>query len=132
MDALKPLSHESNSFRQALRRATTRSRRSPRRTHLSRPHTGAYANAYYQEGRSAELARLVAGAERAKQLGLVVNAGHGINYQNITEVCTIPHLHELNIGHSIISRALMVGITQAVTEMKNHMLPTGSSASPAS
>lgn len=95
-------------------------------------HTGAYANAYYQEGRSAELARLVAGAERAKQLGLVVNAGHGINYQNITEVCTIPHLHELNIGHSIISRALMVGISQAVTEMKHHMLPTGSSASPAS
>jgi pyridoxine 5-phosphate synthase len=81
-------------------------------------HTGAYANAYYFEGRSAELNVLREGAELAKSLGLVVNAGHGINYTNIAEVITLPHLNELNIGHSIVSRALFVGIEQAVREMK--------------
>ncbi len=81
-------------------------------------HTGAYANAYYFEGRSAEFTALREGAELAKRLGLVVNAGHGINYTNISEVATLPHLHELNIGHSIVSRALFVGIEQAVREMK--------------
>jgi len=50
-----------------------------------------------------------------------VNAGHGINYVNIAEVRTIPHLHELNIGHSIISRALFTGIEEAVKEMKRRM-----------
>jgi pyridoxine 5-phosphate synthase len=58
---------------------------------------------------------------RAKELGLTVNAGHGINYVNIAEVRTLPHLHELNIGHSIISRALFTGITEAVREMKSRM-----------
>ena len=81
-------------------------------------HTGAYANAYYHEGRAATLAELKAAAERAHELGLVVNAGHGINYTNISEICTIPHLHELNIGHSIVARALTVGIEAAVKEMK--------------
>lgn len=50
-----------------------------------------------------------------------MNAGHGINYVNIAEVRTIPHLHELNIGHSIISRALFTGIEEAVKEMKRRM-----------
>lgn len=82
-------------------------------------HTGAYANAYYSNGRGAtELATLQRGAERAHDLGLVVNAGHGINYTNIAEILKIPHLHELNIGHSIVSRALFVGIENAVREMK--------------
>lgn len=81
-------------------------------------HTGAYANAYYHERRAAELETLRAGAERAHGLGLIVNAGHGINYTNIAEVVTLPHLHELNIGHSIISRALLVGIESAVRVMK--------------
>ncbi len=81
-------------------------------------HTGAYANAYYTKEREPELARLVAGAERAAALGLIVNAGHGINYVNVSEVVTIPHLYELNIGHSIISRALFYGIDEAVREMK--------------
>lgn len=81
-------------------------------------HTGAYANAYYFEGRLAELKALREGAELAKSMGLVVNAGHGINYTNISEVVTLPHLHELNIGHSIVSRALFVGVEQAVREMK--------------
>lgn len=81
-------------------------------------HTGAYANAYYGKGRSSELKVLKDGAAYAHELGLVVNAGHGINYTNISEVITIPHLHELNIGHTIVSRALFVGVTQAVQEMK--------------
>lgn len=86
-------------------------------------HTGAYANAYYHAGRADELAVLVAGAERAHGLGLVVNAGHGINYTNVAEiVARVPHLHELNIGHSIISRALFVGVAAAVAEMKAFLL----------
>lgn len=86
-------------------------------------HTGAYANAYHNPDRAVEFARLVAGAERAHALGLIVNAGHGINYINITEVRSIPHLHELNIGHSIISRALFTGIEEAVRTMKQLMNP---------
>lgn len=81
-------------------------------------HTGAYGNAYYHAGRSQEFDRLRQGAELAHRLGLVVNAGHGINYSNIAELVTLPHLNELNIGHSIISRALFVGVAQAVREMK--------------
>lgn len=81
-------------------------------------HTGAYANAYYKPQRQIEYDRLVEGAEKAHELGLVVNAGHGINYVNVSEVISIPHLHELNIGHSIISRALFFGIDEAVREMK--------------
>ena len=86
-------------------------------------HTGAYANAYHGAGRAAEFARLVTGAKQAHAAGLVVNAGHGINYVNIAEVRTIPHLHELNIGHSIISRALYTGIDEAVRTMKALMNP---------
>jgi pyridoxine 5-phosphate synthase len=85
-------------------------------------HTGAYANA--QRGgpeHERELQRLRIGAVRGHDLGLVVNAGHGINYVNIAEVRTLPHLHELNIGHSIISRALFTGIDEAVREMKARM-----------
>lgn len=84
-------------------------------------HTGAYAHAYYGPGRPAELQRLRVGAVRAKELGLTVNAGHGINYVNIAEVREIPHLHELNIGHSILSRALATGLEEAVREMKRRM-----------
>ena len=84
-------------------------------------HTGAYANAYYAPARAAEFKRLRVGAVRAHELGLTVNAGHGINYVNIAEVRTLPHLHELNIGHSIISRALFTGIDEAVREMKARM-----------
>ncbi|MDQ8204820.1 pyridoxine 5'-phosphate synthase [Pelagicoccus sp. SDUM812003] len=81
-------------------------------------HTGAYANAYYTARRAEEFERLVEGAALASELGLIVNAGHGINYVNVSEVITIPELHELNIGHSIISRALFFGIDEAVREMK--------------
>ncbi|HEU5078059.1 MAG TPA: pyridoxine 5'-phosphate synthase [Opitutaceae bacterium] len=86
-------------------------------------HTGAYANSYYTPKRRAEYERLRMGAARAHDLGLTVNAGHGINYTNIPEVRTLPHLHELNIGHSIISRALFTGIEEAVREMRARMNP---------
>jgi pyridoxine 5-phosphate synthase len=84
-------------------------------------HTGAYANAYHSAQRAAEYQRLRIGAVRAHDLGLTVNAGHGINYVNIAEVRTVPHLHELNIGHSIVSRALFTGVNEAVREMKIRM-----------
>ncbi len=85
-------------------------------------HTGAYANAT-GPARAKELARLIAAARLAAQAGLTVNAGHGINYVNIAEVRTIPHLHELNIGHAILSRSVLTGIGEAVREMKARMNP---------
>jgi pyridoxine 5-phosphate synthase len=81
-------------------------------------HTGAYAHAFQTAGRAVEFQRLRLGAARAHDLGLIVNAGHGINYVNIAEVRTLPHLHELNIGHSIVSRAVFTGVEEAVREMK--------------
>ena len=84
-------------------------------------HTGAYANAYHGSARAHELQRLRLGCVRAHDIGLIVNAGHGINYVNIAEVRTLPHLHELNIGHSIMSRALFTGIGEAIREMKVRM-----------
>jgi pyridoxine 5-phosphate synthase len=63
------------------------------------------------------LQRLISGAQQAHALGLKVNAGHGLNYVNLPALHRVPHLVELNIGHSIISRAVSVGLTQAVREM---------------
>ena len=63
------------------------------------------------------------GAAAAHALGLRVNAGHGINYDNIRAILTLPHLHELNIGHAIVARALFTGIRGAVAEMKGHLKP---------
>ncbi len=83
-------------------------------------HTGCFANAADSD-REAEIARLAAAARAGQQAGLQVNAGHGINYENIARLWTVPHLVELNIGHSIVARALRVGLTQAVREMKNLM-----------
>lgn len=84
-------------------------------------HTGAYANACRTPEQAAELQRLRIGAVRAHEAGLIVNAGHGINYVNIAEIRTLPHLHELNIGHSIVSRAVFTGVEGAVREMKARM-----------
>jgi len=80
-------------------------------------HTGAFANAFFNPVGARELERLRLGAALGTRLGLTVNAGHGINYVNIGAIRTIPHLHELNIGHSILSRALLTGIEEAVREM---------------
>ena len=60
-------------------------------------------------------------AELAHSLGVIVNAGHGINYVNIAEVKTLPYVHELNIGHSIVARSLSYGLHEAVAEMKRLM-----------
>jgi pyridoxine 5-phosphate synthase len=81
-------------------------------------HTGAFAEAYPRpRERDRERERLDAGARQAHQLGLRVNAGHGLNYENLPELLRIPHLVELNIGHSIISRAVFAGLAAAVMEM---------------
>lgn len=81
-------------------------------------HTGCFANHSGRE-RTEELARLKRAAELAHSLGIQVNAGHGINYQNLEQLLSgVPCLHELNIGHTIVSRALFVGMEQAVREMR--------------
>ncbi len=81
-------------------------------------HTGCYANAENSEEQDREYQRLVSAAELAHQEKLRVNAGHGLNYINTQRICGLPHLRELNIGHSIVSRAIFVGISQAVKEMR--------------
>lgn len=83
-------------------------------------HTGAFANSAGR-AREDELERLRDAAVYASGMGLQVNAGHGINYDNIRQILTVPHLAELNIGHSIISRALFTGIEEAVREMLSLM-----------
>lgn len=81
-------------------------------------HTGAFAEHYPElDGRRRELARLVAAARQAHSLGLKVNAGHGLNYENLRDLFQVPHLVELNIGHSIISRAVFAGLEQAVKDL---------------
>jgi pyridoxine 5-phosphate synthase len=85
-------------------------------------HTGAFAEAFSKFGTrhpefEKEWQRLRTGAEQARALGLRVNAGHGLNYDNLAALLTVPHLTELNIGHSIISRAVFVGLETAVKEM---------------
>lgn len=84
-------------------------------------HTGAYAEAD-DAGREAELARIRAAAEHGRKLGLVINAGHGLHYRNVTAIAAIREITELNIGHSIIARAVFDGLHTAVSEMKNLML----------
>jgi pyridoxine 5-phosphate synthase len=85
-------------------------------------HTGAFAEAFSNPTESeAELRRLIAGAEQAHGLGLKVNAGHGLNYANLPLLHRVPHLVELNIGHSIVSRAIAVGMEIAVKEMLRRM-----------
>jgi pyridoxine 5-phosphate synthase len=81
-------------------------------------HTGAFAESFpNDQERPLELERLIAAARRAHYLGLRVNAGHGLNYANLPTLHRVPHLEELNIGHSIVSRAVMVGLETAVKEM---------------
>ncbi|NOZ87923.1 MAG: pyridoxine 5'-phosphate synthase [Deltaproteobacteria bacterium] len=81
-------------------------------------HTGAYSDAKGQAARHAELAKLVDAAKAARKFGLQVNAGHGLNYTNVIPVAKIGEIVEFNIGHSIISRAVLVGMMEAVAEMK--------------
>ncbi|MFW1925959.1 pyridoxine 5'-phosphate synthase [Acinetobacter ursingii] len=81
-------------------------------------HTGAYADAANDDEQQAELARIIQGAEYAANKGLIVNAGHGLNLENVAPIAAIPQIHELNIGHSIIADSIFVGLTQAVQQMK--------------
>lgn len=81
-------------------------------------HTGAYADAETAEAQQVELQRIIKGTEYAASKGLVVNAGHGLNLENVAPIAAIPQIHELNIGHSIIAESVFVGLTQAVKDMK--------------
>jgi pyridoxine 5-phosphate synthase len=79
-------------------------------------HTGRYAHSWRQD--SAALAELRSAARHAAEMGLSVHAGHGLTYANVAPVAAIPEIEELNIGHSVVSRSVVVGIGQAVAEMR--------------
>jgi len=81
-------------------------------------HTGTYSELIGQ-AQANELQKLIEATYFASDLGLVVNAGHGLNFQNVIKIASIYNINELNIGHSIVSRALAVGLSQSVREMKN-------------
>ena len=88
-------------------------------------HTGPYAHAFYNQGRDAEsdavlaeLAKIRAAGDAACRLGMRFNAGHALNYFNVQPVAQLPGIRELHIGHAIISRAVFVGLREAVREMK--------------
>ncbi len=83
-------------------------------------HTGAYAEAD-EAGHAAELDRIRTAADYGRRLGLVVNAGHGLHYRNVADIAAIREITELNIGHSIIARAVFDGLRVAVAEMKKVM-----------
>ena len=81
-------------------------------------HTGQYSNAFGTEQEEFEFNKLLQSAKLAQSLGLKVNAGHGLNYENVSRMHEIDGLYELNIGHSIVSKAVFTGLAQAVAEMK--------------
>jgi len=85
-------------------------------------HTGRYADAHTPAEAARELARIRDGVEYGLSHGLIVNAGHGLHYQNVEPVAAIPGMHELNIGHAIVAHALFVGFKEAVREMKVLMM----------
>jgi pyridoxine 5-phosphate synthase len=82
-------------------------------------HTGVFANSYTEEEQFDELERIRLAAKHAKKLGLGVNAGHGLNYQNIKIFREIEDIDEVSIGHAVIARAVFVGINKAVEEMRS-------------
>ncbi len=88
-------------------------------------HTGMYAEAGDRKALQNEMARLIKATTQARELGLLVNAGHGLNYRNVGPVATIPEVEELNIGHSVIARAALVGMERAVREMLAAMKEMG-------
>jgi pyridoxine 5-phosphate synthase len=85
-------------------------------------HTGHYADAETLEAQQDELKKIAAAASYADSLGLMVNAGHGLTYHNVAAIAALPEIHELNIGHSIIGRAVFDGLSQAVADMKKEIL----------
>lgn len=84
-------------------------------------HTGCYADAHTEDAHRHELERIKAAAEFASSLGLIVNAGHGLHYHNVKPIAAIKELHELNIGHAIVARALFSGLKGAVIDMRHLM-----------
>ena len=84
-------------------------------------HTGEYANATTPETQATELLRLVEATRYAQSQGLTVNAGHGLTKFNVASIAQITGMHELNIGHSLVARALMVGLPSAVSEFREIM-----------
>ena len=85
-------------------------------------HTGHYADAADAAARQAEYRRIVAAVELGSELGLQVNAGHGLNYQNVMPIAALAQVRELNIGHAIVARALFTGLRESVAEMKRLMV----------
>ncbi len=85
-------------------------------------HTGAYADAESDSSRDALRARIESASRYAHDAGLIVNAGHGLNTRNVAAIARIPHIHELNIGHSLIADAVFTGIEQAVRDIKRLMV----------
>ena len=85
-------------------------------------HTGEYAGARGDAARERELARLKDAAAAVHGFGLAVHAGHGLTYENVAPVAALPHVEELNIGHSVVSRAVLVGMERAVREMRSLVL----------
>ncbi|MFN7287902.1 MAG: pyridoxine 5'-phosphate synthase, partial [Burkholderiales bacterium] len=88
-------------------------------------HTGPYAHAFHAHGRDAlgsqaqaELARIAKAGETVRALGMRFNAGHALNYVNVAQVAALPGIHELHIGHAIVSRAVFTGLREAVRDMK--------------
>ena len=84
-------------------------------------HTGLYADSLNAKDQDYELERVKECAKHAKKIGLQVNAGHGLNYQNTSLISAIPEIEELNIGHAIIARSVITGMAEAVKEMKTIM-----------
>jgi pyridoxine 5-phosphate synthase len=84
-------------------------------------HTGRYADAPDADERGEELARIELGVQQGLDLGLQVNAGHGLNYHNVQAIAAIPGIAELNIGHAIVARAVFSGLQESVREMKRLM-----------
>lgn len=89
-------------------------------------HTGPYAHAFAVGDSQAELLRLATAGQSARSAGLRLHAGHGLNYQNVQPVAALPEMSELNIGHSIVSRAVMIGMEPAVREMKRLIVEANS------
>jgi len=85
-------------------------------------HTGTYAEFTQPDAVKLELERLVAAAALGQELGLTVNAGHGLHYHNVQSIAAIPQIHELNIGHAIMAQAFFCGLPQAVAQMKRLMV----------
>ncbi|MDX1964482.1 MAG: pyridoxine 5'-phosphate synthase [Pirellulales bacterium] len=86
-------------------------------------HTGSYAHARVGSARELELCKLANAGRLVRELGLTLHAGHGLNYHNVRPVAQIPGMSELNIGHAIMARAMYVGMTAAVREMKSLISP---------